>query len=124
MGAKVVIDLHSSGTKYFWNDIATEENPLLSIATRYLEKIPLPQLDFPDYITASYAVNFARDFNVKGAVILLNPHCDPFQWEIPVMTETLEKVGVKVMTVDVSPDEPSAITRNRLEAFIEMLRAV
>jgi benzoyl-CoA reductase/2-hydroxyglutaryl-CoA dehydratase subunit BcrC/BadD/HgdB len=123
LGVEVVVDLHSSGTRYFWNDIVLNGHPIDAIAARYLEKIPLPQMDFPNYTSTSTSLQLAKDFSVKGTIILLNTHCDPFQWDIPVITKEFQKENIAVMTLELDPIEPSALTRNRLEAFIEMLKA-
>ena len=122
LGAEVVADVHSLGTRYFWNDISLNGNPVSSIASRYLGKIPLPQMDFPSYTHASTSLRFAKDFNVQGAIFLLNTHCDPFQWEIPIVGRMFEENKIAFMTLELDPIGSSAKTQVRLEAFIEMLK--
>ena len=121
LGADVVVDAHSIGTRYFWNDVSMDGEPVASIATRYLEKVPYPQMDFPENLGVTHAVKLARDFKVHGAVLLLNAHCDPFQWEIPLLSRRFEENGIPLMVLDLNPVKPDAQMQDRLEAFIEML---
>ena len=65
----------------------------------------------------------AKDFKVQGAIILLMTHCDPFQWEIPVLTKKFQENNIPIMVLDLDPWATTAMTRNRVEAFIEMLSA-
>jgi benzoyl-CoA reductase subunit C len=123
LGARVVADLHSSGTRYFWNDVSLNGDLVSSIAARYVDKIPLPQMDFPDDMSASHALKIAIDFKVQGAIILLMPHCDPFQWDIPVLTKKFQENNIPIMVLDLDPVTITAMTRTRVEAFIEMLNA-
>ena len=121
LGARVVADLHSSGTRYFWNDVSLNGDLVASIAARYVDKVPLPQMDFPDDRSASHALEIAKDSKVQGAIILLMTHCDPFQWEIPVLTKKFQENNIPIMVLDLDPWATTAMTRNRVEAFIEML---
>jgi benzoyl-CoA reductase subunit C len=121
LGANVVVDAHFIGTRYFWNDVSLDGNPIRSIAARYLEKPPYPQEDFPKSLGVAHAVRLAKDFDVQGAIMLLNTYCDPFQWEIPLLSRQFEENSIPLMVLDLNPIKPDAQMRNRLEAFIEML---
>ena len=61
LGATVVADSHSSGARHFWNDVSENEDPTASIADRYMDKIPLPQMDFPERRSVRYAVDVALE---------------------------------------------------------------
>jgi benzoyl-CoA reductase subunit C len=123
LGADVVVDAHFIGTRYFWNDVPLDGDPIPSIAARYLEKPPYPEMDFPKSLGVAHAVDLAKDFNVQGALLLLNTHCDPFQWEIPLLSRQFEENSIPLMVLELSPGSPNAQMRNRLEAFLEMLGA-
>lgn len=121
LGANVVVDAHSIGTRYFWNDVSLDGNPITSIAARYLAKPPYPQMDFPNNLGVAHSVELAKDFDVQGAIVLLNTYCDPFQWEIPLLSQQFEENSIPLMVIDLNPVKPDAQMRNRLEAFIEMV---
>ena len=124
LGAMVVADSHSYGTRYFWNDAAENGDYLASIADRYLNKVPLPQMDFPEYRGARHAVEVARDFRIDGVIMLLTAHCDPFQWEIPVLTREFNERAIPFLVLDVEAAAPSAVTENRVQAFLEMITEI
>jgi benzoyl-CoA reductase/2-hydroxyglutaryl-CoA dehydratase subunit BcrC/BadD/HgdB len=100
-----------------------EGNPIVSIAARYIDKIPPPQMDFPDHSSATHALQMAIAHNVQGAIILLTPRCDPFQWDIPVLISRFKEHGIPIMTLDLNSIQSSSAAKNRAEAFIEMLNA-
>jgi benzoyl-CoA reductase subunit C len=124
MGAYVVMDVHCMGTRYFWNDIIVEGDPVFAIAERYLNKIPFPQTDFPKDLAAAYSVQFAKEYHVRGVIVFLHTHCDPFQWEVPVLKKYLSEIDIPVMALELDPVSASSQTKVRIEAFIEMLQGL
>ena len=89
LGGSVVIDSHSIGTRYFWNDVLPGDKPVSNIAARYINRIPMPQMDFPEHKQAEISLKLAQDYNVKGVIILINMHCDPFQWDVPIINRAI-----------------------------------
>jgi benzoyl-CoA reductase subunit C len=123
LDAEVVIDSHSLGTRYFWNDVLPAVSPVSAIALRYINKIPMPQMDFPKYRHAEFCLKLAKEYNVKGVIIFINIHCDPFQWDVPVLSQLFQENQIQIMPLQLDALTPSVQTRNRIEAFIEMLKA-
>jgi benzoyl-CoA reductase subunit C len=123
LGGSVVIDSHSIGTRYFWNDILPIGEPVTNIAARYINRISMPQMDFPEHKQAELSLKLAKDYNVKGVIIPINMHCDPFQWDVPVFSRLFQENHIPFMTLQLDALTPSVQTQNRLEAFIEMLKA-
>src|SRR3972149_8399724 len=64
-GANVVIDEECTGTRYFWNNVNPDGDPLSAIATRYLERPPCPQKDFPHRRRFDHIMQLVKDYNVQ-----------------------------------------------------------
>ena len=45
--ATIVIDDHCTGSRYFWNEVVPERDRLHAIASRYIDRPPCPNKDWP-----------------------------------------------------------------------------
>jgi len=130
-GANVVMDDLSIGSRPFWHDVETSDEPLRSIANRYLEKISCPRFyKGPDYSTHqddlearfSHLIDFARDFNVNGVILHIMRYCDTFALDLPDVKEFLNKEGLPVLDIE---DEYMVMNipklRLKIQAFLEMI---
>jgi benzoyl-CoA reductase subunit C len=122
LGATFVIDEHCTGTRYFWDNVKeAQEDRLQAIAERYVNRVPCPSKDWPEFTRIKHAVNLAKDFNVKGALIIQNKFCDPHGIEIPPLREALAQIGVQSYPLEFDVTVPWGQFRTRVEAFLEQL---
>jgi len=121
VGATFVIEEHCTGSRYFWDDVVPQENRLLAIATRYVNRVPCPSKDWPDFIRIKHAVNLAKEFNVQGAIVMQNKFCDPHGIEIPPLREALGAIDVPTYPLEFDITVPWGQFRTRVEAFLEQL---
>ena len=133
-GANVVIDDACIGTRHYWEDVETSDDPLQSLADRYLEKIVCPrthrsivqvyEMDRKEEIAFrfSYLRDFVRDYNVNGAILYIIRYCDTHEYDIPDVRDYMQGMGVPVLHVE---DDYSLSSigglRTRVEAFVEMI---
>ena len=129
-GAWLVIDDVSMGSKVYWPEVDATSDPLQGIAEYYLRKIKLPTT----YVAtgATYQENldarfghmkqFIKEFNVDGAVLLINKYCDPFGFEVPAIKSYIESTGTPMlyMEYEYSTSTLPAV-KTRVEAFLEMI---
>jgi len=121
LGATFVIDEHCTGSRYFWNDVTPNEDRLLAIATRYVQRVPCPSKDWPEFTRIQHAVNLAKQFKAQGALVIQNKFCDPHGIEVPPLREALKGIGVPTYPLEFDVTVPWGQFRTRVEAFLETL---
>jgi len=122
VGGSVVADDLCTGSRYFWNTIEENGEPMRAIAEGYLRKVPCPFM-------SSYEERFkhvkemAKRFDAKGVVIFISKFCDVHSFEAPLLAEELrENGGLPVSCLEWDHTLTGvAQLKTRIEAFIEML---
>ena len=129
-GANMVIDDHCIGTRHYWHDVETDQEPLAALAYRYLEKIPCPRT-YRDHTGAhksdlearfSYIRDFARDFRANGVILYVLRFCDTHAYTAVDLRDFLQQVGLPFLHLE--HDYTTAgleALRTRIEAFVEMI---
>ena len=129
-GANVVIDDHCIGTRHYWYDVETGQEPLAALAYRYLGKIPCPRT-YRDYTGAhksdlearfNYIRDFTIDFRANGAILYVLRFCDTHAYTAVDLRDFLQQAGFPFLHLehDYSTAGLEAF-RTRIEAFIEMI---
>jgi len=137
-GANIVIDDVCIGTRFYWEDVEITDDPLRSLAERYLEKIVCPrthrsQIELQDLqakglrqeeleLKFGYLRRFVRDYKVNGAIIYVIRFCDTHELDAPDVRDYLEEMGVPVLQLE---DDYSLTSigglKTRVQAFLEMI---
>jgi len=121
LGATFVIEDHCTGSRYFWDEVTPNKDPLEAIANRYVDRIPCPSKDWVERRRGKYLLQFAKDFNVQGAIIIQQKFCDPHECDIPPLKWLLEENGIPGYFLEFEVTVPLGQFRTRVEAFIEQL---
>jgi benzoyl-CoA reductase subunit C len=121
LDATFVIDEHCTGSRYLWNDVVPNEDRLLAIATRYVQRVPCPSKDWPEFTRIQHAVDLAKQFRIQGALVIQNKFCDPHGIEVPPLREALKDIGVPTYPLEFDVTVPWGQFRTRVEAFLETL---
>ncbi len=122
LGATFVIDDHCTGSRYFWNETASNENRLAAIANRYIERPACPSKDWEDRQRLPHLLKLAKEYNVKGAILVQQKFCDPHELDIPAIRSYFDKNGIPSLTLEFDVTVPVGQFKIRTEAFLEMLR--
>lgn len=123
VNGSIVIDEHCVGTRYFWNNVETDNGNLLeSIARRYCERPACPSKDWMDRTRLEHIMKLAKDYNVKGAILIQQKFCDPHELDIPAITKTLRENGIQTLFLEFDVTVPIGQFKIRVEAFLEMLQ--
>ena len=123
LGARIVIDEHCTGTRYFDKEIKISGDLLNSISERYIKRIPCPSKDWPQRTRLDHIVQLAKDYNVQGAIIMQMKFCDPHELDTVAIKEKLEKdVGIPTIFLEFDVTVPMGQFKTRVEAFLEILR--
>jgi len=122
LGATFVVDEHCTGSRYFWNEVKPSGNHLEALAARYIERPPCPSKDWPQRTRLPHIVKLAKDFGVRGAILVQQKFCDPHELDTPAIMQTLEKEGIPSLFLEFDVTVPVGQFKTRCEAFLEMLR--
>jgi len=120
-GATFVQDDHCTGTRYFWDEADSNGDPLTLIAERYVNRLPCPTKDWPNRRRLDRILQFAKEWNAAGAIIIQQKFCDPHEIDIPAIKQALEAANVKVLFLELDVTVPAGQFKIRAEAFLEML---
>jgi len=123
-GGNVVADDLCIGSRYFWDLIDSDGDPLRAIAERYLGKIPSPYM-LQHEARLENAVEIAKRYDVEGAIIFALKFCDSHLFDAPHLTEELKALGLPVLHLEWEHSMSGiAGLKTRIEAFIEMIGGV
>jgi len=120
--AVIVQDDHCTGTRYFWDEVNPGDDPVRQIAERYVNRTPCPTKDWPKRLRIDRILQFVRDWNVEGAIIIQQKFCDPHEIDIPAIKKALEKADIKVLFLELDVTVPVGQFKVRVEAFLEMFQ--
>jgi len=122
LGATIVVDEQCIGSRYFWSQVPAEEDPMLALARRYLERPPCPNKDVGrERRRLAHILNLAREWRVRGAVITQQKFCDPLGFEIPFIQAALREQGIPSLVLELDVVLPLGQFRTRIEAFLETI---
>jgi benzoyl-CoA reductase/2-hydroxyglutaryl-CoA dehydratase subunit BcrC/BadD/HgdB len=121
MDAVVVTDEMNIGTRYFAGKVDTALRPMEGIARHYLFNRPHDSLFF-ESDRFDYIFDLAKEYKVDGVVSEVVRYCAPLECDKPWLKKAMDERGIPFMELNLEYCEnPSAQTRLRTEAFIEML---
>jgi benzoyl-CoA reductase subunit C len=124
VGCTVVIEDHCTTTRSFWEEVDESINdPLEAIAVRYVNRTPCPTKDWPQRSRLNAILNFAKDYNVDGAIVIQQKFCDPHECDIPFVRKHLEDNGIPTYFLEFDVTVPAGPFAIRTEAFLETLEA-
>jgi len=123
-GGSVVADDFCTGSRYFWDLIEYDGDPLRAIARRYLGKVPSPYtLQHEERF--KHVVEMAKRYNVEGAIIFALKFCDSHLFDAPHLIGELKALDLPVLYVEWEHSMSGlAGLKTRIEAFIEMVGGV
>ena len=123
LGARIVIDDHCTGSRYFNKEVKINGDLLAAISERYIKRTPCPSKDWPDRLALDNITKLAKDYNIQGAILMQQKFCDPWELTIPKIKETLENdIGIPTIFLEFDVTVPIGQFKTRVEAFLEILR--
>lgn len=123
LGARIVIDEHCTGTRYFYEEVNTNGDALASIAERYVKRVPCPSKDWPERTRLDHIIKLAKEYDVQGVIVMQMKFCDPHELDTPAIKEALENdVGIPTIFLEFDVTVPIGQFKTRVEAFLEIIR--
>ena len=122
-GVSIVADDVNNGSRSFWHSVEeTTKDPLEALARGYA-KVPCAfNASIGDRF--QYVSEMIREYKANGVIFAINKNCESEKLVYPELDKKI-KDEVKVPTLNIETDYLVDMTplRNRVEAFIETLRA-
>ena len=63
--ATFVIEDHCVGSRYFWNEVISEEDKLMALSRRYLDRAPRPSKDWPMRQRFAFIFDLIKEYKVE-----------------------------------------------------------
>jgi len=122
LGANIVIDDHCTGTRYFWNEVSTEDDQLPAIAGRYISRPPCPHKDLVERYRLDHLLSLAKEYRVQGVIMILQKFCAPHEIDAPPIRSMFENANIPVLFLESDVTIPVGQFQTRVEAFLEMIQ--
>ncbi|MBN2076568.1 MAG: 2-hydroxyacyl-CoA dehydratase [Dehalococcoidales bacterium] len=122
LGATVVVDRVCNGSNYFWNTVIPQNDRLLALAFRYMDKPRHPVKDESFRRRVNEIVALAIDYNVQGVVYAIERFCFPHQQDRPAVEKMFKGRLIPIHEIEHDGTIHEGEFRNRFEAFIESIK--
>lgn len=120
--AVVVADTTCIGLTNVISDIPQDGDPLSNIADFYLKASACPA-KVPTGRWFEGTLKTAKEYDVQGAVFIVDKYCDPFAFIYPDLRDKFKERGIPFLKIDTGEGYfPLAQVRTRIEAFLEMVK--
>jgi benzoyl-CoA reductase subunit C len=120
-GGLFVIDDHCTGSRYFWNQVVPEEDRLMALSKRYINRPPCPTKDWEERKRIPHILKLAKEWDVAGVIIMQQKFCDPHELDFVAVKKALEDNGFPTLFLEFDVTVPIGQFKIRAEAFLEMI---
>jgi bzd-type benzoyl-CoA reductase N subunit len=121
-GGLVVADDLCCGSRYFWDLVAENKDPLEALATRYLTKLPCARMH-PASARVQQLKELAQEFQVEGIIYQSIKFCDLHAGIFPVIKSGFDELNIPVLKLEREYLlAGTGQTKTRIQAFIEVLK--
>lgn len=124
LGGLVVVDSQCLGTRYFWDLIDENKNPIDAIGERYLSKISCPRMAGKYPKREDFMMKLIKEFNVDGVIFQRIKFCILWWAEIFLLRNKLKEEGIPFLELEREYVLSGAgAMKTRVQAFMEVLEA-
>ncbi|MFX0000111.1 MAG: 2-hydroxyacyl-CoA dehydratase subunit D [Candidatus Hodarchaeota archaeon] len=120
-GFQVVTDDLCIGSRYFWNTIEEDKDPIEAIAEYHLSK-PLYSTKMPSYERFEFLKFLAEKYEVDGVINIAMKFCEPMLYDHPYMNKKFKELEIPYLFIEMLYNrEQYKQLSTRFEAFAEMI---
>lgn len=120
-GFQVVADDLCIGSRYFWNTIEEDKDPIVAIAEYHLSK-PLYSTKMPSYDRFEFLKYLAEKYEVDGIVNIAMKFCEPILYDNPYLNKKFKELEIPYIFIEMLYNrEQYKQLSTRFEAFAEMI---
>lgn len=122
LGFYMVIDDLPIGTKYFWDTVDEEGDPIEALARYHLTK-PIYSTKFPSYERYEVIKKLAQDYEVDGIINIAQKFCEPILYDHPYLNKMVkEDLKLPYLFVEMTYSRESyKQLSTRFSAFAEII---
>ena len=123
-GGEIVIEEVCEGVRYYWQDIADDDDIVLSIAKGYLQdKLPYAFMRNSAQKRLDFTQSLISDFTVSGVIWYNLLHCETYDEESYFFVKRLEELEIPILVLesDYGMLDTSQL-KIRIDAFVEMVK--
>lgn len=119
---QIVIDDLGIGTKYFWNKVDENKEPIEALAEYHLEK-PIHSTKFPSYERFDVIKNLAENYKVDGIINVAHKFCEPVLFDHPYLSKKFKELAIPYLFIETEYNRESyKQLATRFEAFGEIIQ--
>lgn len=120
-GFQVIADDICIGSRYFWNTIEEDKEPIQAIAEYHLKK-PVYSTKMPSYERFEFLKFLAEKYEVDGIINIAMKFCEPMLYDHPFMNKKFKELEIPYLFIEMLYNrEQYKQLSTRFEAFAEMI---
>jgi len=120
-GFQVVTDDLCIGTRYFWDQIDEEKDPIKALAEYHLNKPPY-STKMPSYDRFDFLKELTEKYEIDGVLNIAQKFCEPMLYDHPYMNKKFKEMGIPYTFIEMLYNrEQYTQLATRFEAFAEMI---
>jgi benzoyl-CoA reductase subunit C len=120
-GATMASEDLGTGSRYFWDEVNDDEDPVEAVIDRYWTKIPesykLPMEPRWNHLAARLERG-----NAKGALFVVERYSDEDQYDYPIFRDRLRQRGIQSLELDSEFVLGSEQARTRIQTFVDIVK--
>ena len=121
LGLQVVIDDLCIGTRYFWDSIEENGDPIKALSKYHLTK-PIYSTKIPSLQRLDHLKEYAEKYDVDGVLNIAQKFCEPILYDHPHISKEFKALGIPYLFVEIEYSRESfKQLATRFEAFAEMI---
>jgi benzoyl-CoA reductase subunit C len=121
VGGTVVIDEYDNGSGYFWNEVIPQEDRLMALSLRYLDKPRHPLKDISYARRPERIVEMIEDYHVNGVILMKQKFCHPHGTDFPSIWKILRERQVPFLYIEEDTTIPTVEVKADIDGFIETI---
>jgi len=121
LGFHIAIDDLGVGTKYFWNLVDENLEPIEALAKYHLTK-PINSIKYPSYERFNVLEKLAKDYKVDGVINIAQKFCEPVLYDHPYLNKKFKELEIPYLFIEVTYNrEAYNQLSTRFSAFAEII---
>lgn len=121
-GGLIVTDSLCFGSRYFWNPVEDQEDPLLALATSYLHRPSCANMTDQVAGRFRFIERMVHDFAVDGVIFQRIRNCDLWGGQLFYITEKMKEAKIPLLSLEREYRlDATGQLRTRVQAFLESM---
>ena len=120
-GATMASEDLGTGSRYYWNEVSEQGDPVEAVIERYWRKIP-DSYKTPMEPRWLHLLSQIERSKARGVIFVIEKYSDEDQYDYPVWRDRLRARGIPSLLIDSELVLESEQVRTRVQTFVDILR--